>query len=75
MSFVASTTATRIWRVAKAAGRPWPVLCEDDVIDYMVMEAIAVKSAKDDEKAQEQAEKKDWKKDKEGLDNLRGAGG
>lgn len=50
-----------MWRVCKAAGRPWPVLCpEDDVIDYMVMEAVALKIQKEDEKAKKDAERKQW---------------
>lgn len=60
----------------KAAGRPWPVICEDDdVIDYMLMEAVAIKAAKADEKAAEEAEKaaerKKFKKDTNALDQYR----
>lgn len=57
-----------MWRVYKASGRPWPVLCpDDDVLDYMVMEAVFIRAQQEDQKAQEQAEKdqerKQWKKD------------
>ena len=75
MFFVASKTATRLWQVHKESGRPWPVLDEDDVIDFMVMEAIAVKARKEEETAQKQAERKKWQRDKEGLDKLREAAG
>ncbi len=68
---MAGTTATRLWRVCKEAGRPFPQLDDDDVIDFMVMEAVALKVDKEDAKAQKKAEVKDWKKDKAGLDELR----
>jgi hypothetical protein len=59
---VASGSSTRLWRVHKEAGRPWPVICpEDDVIDYMVMEAVALKVRHEDEKARKEAERKEWK--------------
>jgi hypothetical protein len=64
---VASITATRMWRVYKESGRPWPTLCEDDVIDYMVMEAVAVKAAKEAEEQAKTAEREKWKKDREHL--------
>lgn len=47
-----------MWRVCKDAGRPWPVLCDDDVIDYMVMEAVAIKVRKAEEKAAKDAERR-----------------
>jgi hypothetical protein len=46
-----------MWRVYNAAKRPWPVLHPDPVIDYLIMEAVAVKVAKEDEEAQKQAER------------------
>lgn len=47
-----------MWRVYKEAGRPWPIVCaEDDVIDYMVMEAVAIKAAKREEKDRKEAER------------------
>lgn len=52
-----------MWRVCKEAGRPWPVLCpDDDVLDYMIMEAVAIKADKDEEKARKDAERREWKK-------------
>lgn len=48
-----------MWRVCKEAGRPWPTICpEDDVIDYMVMEAIYLRVQAEDVKAQKEAERK-----------------
>lgn len=60
---MASTTSTRLWQVHKAAGRPWPVLDEDPVIDFKIMEAIAVKINVEEEKAHKKAERDNWKKD------------
>lgn len=74
-SFVASKSAERLWHIHKQAGRPWPTLSEDDVTDYMVMEAVAIKAAKQEEKAQRQAKAQDFKQDKEGLDRLRSIAG
>lgn len=60
---MASTTSMRLWQVHKAAKRPWPVLDEDPVIDFKIMEAVALKAAEADEKAQKKAERDNWKKD------------
>jgi 3-deoxy-D-manno-octulosonate 8-phosphate phosphatase KdsC-like HAD superfamily phosphatase len=71
---VASTSATRLWRTNKEAGRPWPVIVEDDdVIDYMVMEAVALKVSREDEDNRKDKERKDWRSDKGGMDRLREA--
>lgn len=57
-----------MWRVCKEAGRPWPVLSEDSVIDYMVMEAVALKVKKAEAEEQKKAEKKEWqRKERERL--------
>jgi hypothetical protein len=63
-----------MWRTCKEAGRPWPVLDDDPLIDYMIMEAVAVKAAKEEAKAQKEEEQKAWKKDKSGLDKLKNLG-
>lgn len=56
---MASGSSTRLWRVHKEAGRPWPVIVDDDpVLDYMVMEAVAIKIRKEDEKAAKDAERR-----------------
>lgn len=64
---MASESSTRLWRVYKASGRPWPVVCDDDVIDYMVMEAVAVKAGKEDEKEREKQKRESWKENKDHL--------
>lgn len=53
--------------MCKEAGRPWPIVCkEDDVIDFMVMEAVAIKALNEDAHAQAKAEaeakRDEWKK-------------
>lgn len=51
-----------MWRVCREAGRPWPVLSDDPVIDYMVMEAVMLKVRKQDDEARKANERNDWKK-------------
>lgn len=51
-----------MWRVYKESGRPWPVLCpEDDVLDYMVMEAVFLRVQKEDQKALDKQRRDEWK--------------
>lgn len=47
----------------------------DEVVDFMVMEAVALKANKEEQDAQDKNEKKEWKRDKEGLDKLRESAG
>lgn len=73
---MASTTATRLWRTCKAANRPWPVLdADDDVVDYLIMEAVAMKSMSEDQKVQKKERAKEFRQDRTGLDNLRKVAG
>ena len=60
-----------MWRVYRAAGRPWPKLSDDDVIDYMVMEAVALKAQQEDRNAEKQRQRDEFKKDFSSLDHLR----
>lgn len=64
-----------MWKVYQDSGRPWPTLCEDDLIDYMIMEAVFIKARKEESEAEKAAEKKEWKSDKSGFDALRAAAG
>lgn len=77
---MASTTSTRLWRIHKAAGRPFPQLVEDDVLDYLITEAVYLKVSHEDEKIREKveadakrkADKEKWRKESfEKLDGLR----
>ena len=56
-----------MWRVCSKAGRPWPSVSDDDVIDYLVMEAVAFRVFNEDEKARKNAERESWKADREDL--------
>jgi hypothetical protein len=64
-----------MWRVFKAANRPWPNLDSDDVLDYMIAEAVAMRGGYEEKKQREELEKKRemeaWKKDKSRLEPLR----
>ncbi len=61
----------RMWQVCKEAGRPFPTMDSDDVIDFQIIEAIAIKVAKEEEKAAKKAKAAEWKKDREGIDRLK----
>lgn len=50
-----------MWRTYKAANRPWPVISDDPVTDYMIMEAVSMKIRKEDSEAEEQQRRKDFK--------------
>lgn len=60
-----------MFRVFKEAGRPMPRFSDDDVIDYMVLEAVVIKSRAEEEKAAKKAKRKEWQKDTSGLEHLR----
>lgn len=60
-----------MWRAHKAAGRPWPTLSDDDVLDYMIMEAVAMKVRKEDAEAEKKAEREAFKQDKSKLNQYR----
>lgn len=66
-NFVASPLSLRMARVYKEAGQPLPVFDPtDDVMNYMVTEAVVFKRLRTDAKDREKAEFKkttdDWKK-------------
>ncbi len=60
-----------MWRVLRAANRPWPVLSDDPVIDYMVMEAVFLKAQAEEQQAEKDRQIADWKKDTSKLDQFR----
>jgi hypothetical protein len=45
----------------------------DDVIDYMIMEALSVKQAKEERDAEKERKRKEWQNDGDGLARLRAA--
>lgn len=56
-----------MWRVYRAAGRPWPVLSSDDVIDFKVAEAVLIKTQQEEADAQDKKMREDWKKKTDDL--------
>lgn len=60
-----------MWLAHEAANRPWPVLDEDPVIDFKIMEAVAVRVQRTKQKAREEAEKRQWRKDTSDLEDFR----
>lgn len=60
----------RIWRATKASNRPWPVLDEDPVIDFQILEAVAVRAAKEEDDARKRAEREEWKKNRGELEQF-----
>lgn len=51
-----------MWRVYKEAGREFPKLSKDDVIDYAIIEALTVKAAKEQQEAEKAREREEWKR-------------
>lgn len=60
----------RLWRATKAAGRPFPQLDDDEVVDYLIVEALATKDATEQEEMRKKAKLDAWKKDKSGLHGM-----
>jgi hypothetical protein len=56
-----------MWRVYRAAGREWPVLSPDEVIDFKIAEAVYLKVQKEEADAQNKQMREDWKKKTEDL--------
>ena len=56
----------RLMRVAKEAGRNPPAFSDDEVVDYLVTEAVMIAARTDENTIREEAEKKakreKWKK-------------
>lgn len=61
-----------MWRTCRDANRPFPRISDDDVIDYMVMEAIALKVRKEERDAAEKAKREEWKQDRDKLKQTHG---
>lgn len=56
-----------MWRTHKAANRPWPVISQDPVIDYMIMEAVLMKVRKQEADQQKKVEREEWKTKRDHL--------
>lgn len=62
-----SPSATRMMRVCKESKRPFPQMSDDDVIDYLVTEAVTFKMLKEQKEAEKEAEVEEWKRDVSSL--------
>lgn len=58
MSFVTGNLCERLWAACTEAGRPVPQLSHDDVVDFMVVEAMTAKIREAKVENQERAERK-----------------
>jgi hypothetical protein len=68
---VASSTSTRLWLTCREAGHPIPSFSDDDVVDFLVTEAIRVKVGEEMRKQREdlanKEEHKNFRKSHKGL--------
>ena len=58
-----------MWRVHKEAGRPWPQISDDPILDYMIMEAVALKVREEDMEEEKKRKRDEWKTDRGHLKN------
>lgn len=56
-SFVASTAAMRVYSVSRDAGRPMPEFSHDDMLNFMVTEAVVARAREEAEELEEKADK------------------
>lgn len=62
MSFVQSSLCERLWAASEEAKRPVPRLSDDDVLDFMVVEAMTVKIRRVRKEERDKAEAADKRK-------------
>lgn len=60
VGFVDSTVASRVYWAHKESRRPMPQFSEDDVLDFMVLEALTSRAAVEQRDAEKQQERKRW---------------
>lgn len=46
----------------RESNRPFPVISDDEVVDYLILEAVSAKVAKEEKAARDEIEKKEWAK-------------
>ena len=61
MNFVGSSLSTRLFRTLKEAGRTLPEFSDDDVLDYMVVEAVVMKAREEEAEEKKKAERRAWR--------------
>jgi hypothetical protein len=75
---VTSSLPSRLSWVASEAGRPLPDFCEDDVMNFLVTEAVvekaALERADEQEKARDRAKRDAWRKQHRELTTPLGVG-
>jgi hypothetical protein len=59
--------------ISKESGRPFPRVSDDDVVDYLVTEAVTLKYLQERTAAEEEAKKQAWKKNTDDLRQRVGA--
>ena len=73
-----SSLPSRVSWVASEAGRPLPDFCEDDVMNFLVTEAVvekaALERAEQQESARKQAKREAWRKQHKELATPLGVG-
>lgn len=57
-----SDLALRVYGVSKEANKPMPTFSDDDVIDFMVTEAVVAHAAEMRREAEQKAKRDEWKK-------------
>lgn len=62
MTFVGSQASRRLWQTFREAGRPLPAFSDDDVVDYMVMEAVMVGVAQDEADREDAKKRENFRK-------------
>lgn len=60
--------ASRVYWASKESGRGLPRFSEDDVVDFMVVEALVARGNAEVEKARKDAEREEFKKSHKGFD-------
>lgn len=71
MTFVASDLALRLYNMHKN-GVPLPTFSEDDVVNYVVTEAVILRGLQDEKERAERQEREEWKRRPVGEGKLRG---
>lgn len=57
--------------MCEKAGRGWPQICEDDVVDFCIMEAVALRAANEEKEAYDKQKVEQWKGDTSELEAYR----
>jgi hypothetical protein len=64
---VDSTLSRRVYWAAKESGRDMPRFSDDDVIDFLVVEALVHRGREDEKDARLRAKREEWKNNHDDL--------